>query len=104
MPHTSILIVKEYFKNLSQINFWQKAVTEMHCSLVIALRQADPSSKESYQLCIGLRNWKSGQRVRERERECENGWEGVTLMTETVLVMTEYIVSRTSLSGGSCGI
>jgi hypothetical protein len=26
-----------------------------------ALRRADPPYKESYRLCIGLRNWKSGQ-------------------------------------------
>jgi hypothetical protein len=26
-----------------------------------ALRRADPLSKEPYRLCIGLRNWKSGQ-------------------------------------------
>jgi hypothetical protein len=26
-----------------------------------ALRRADPSSKESYRLCIGLRNWKRGR-------------------------------------------
>jgi hypothetical protein len=28
---------------------------------VAAFRRADPSSKESYRLCIGLRNWKNGQ-------------------------------------------
>jgi hypothetical protein len=28
---------------------------------VAALRRADPSSKESYRLCIGSRNWNSGQ-------------------------------------------
>jgi hypothetical protein len=48
----------------------------LFCVLVAALRQADPLSKEPYQLCIGLRNWKSAQgpkscRARERERERE---------------------------------
>jgi hypothetical protein len=34
----------------------------LYCSVyVAALRLADPQSKESYRLCIGLRNWKSGQ-------------------------------------------
>jgi hypothetical protein len=31
------------------------------CVYVEALRWADPPSRESYRLCIGLRNWKSGQ-------------------------------------------
>jgi hypothetical protein len=31
------------------------------CVQVSALRQADPPSKGTYWLCIGLRNWKSGQ-------------------------------------------
>jgi hypothetical protein len=52
----------------------------MFCVQVAALRRADPPSKESYRLCIGLRNLKSGQgpkgytaieRERERERERE---------------------------------
>jgi hypothetical protein len=30
------------------------------CALLYALRRADPPSKESYRLWIGLRNWKSG--------------------------------------------
>jgi hypothetical protein len=29
------------------------------CAYVAALRRADPPSKESYRLYIGLRNWKS---------------------------------------------
>jgi hypothetical protein len=33
----------------------------LSCVQVAALRRADPPSKESYRLCIGLRNWKSGQ-------------------------------------------
>jgi hypothetical protein len=33
----------------------------LFCVQVEALRRADPPSKESYRLCIGLRNWKSGQ-------------------------------------------
>jgi hypothetical protein len=33
----------------------------LSCVQVTALRRADPPSKESYRLCIGLRNWKSGQ-------------------------------------------
>jgi hypothetical protein len=34
----------------------------LHCHVsVAALRQAGPPFKESYQLCIGLRNWKSDQ-------------------------------------------
>jgi hypothetical protein len=31
------------------------------CVQVAALRRADPPSRESYRLHIGLRNWKSGQ-------------------------------------------
>jgi hypothetical protein len=31
------------------------------CTYVAALRRADRSSKESYRLCIGLKNWKSCQ-------------------------------------------
>jgi hypothetical protein len=33
----------------------------LFCVQVAALRRADTPSKESYQLCIGLRNWKSCQ-------------------------------------------
>jgi hypothetical protein len=33
----------------------------LFCVLVAALWRADLPSKESYRLCIGLRNWKSGQ-------------------------------------------
>jgi hypothetical protein len=33
----------------------------LFCVSVAALQRADPLYKESYQLCIGLRNWKSGQ-------------------------------------------
>jgi hypothetical protein len=37
------------------------SVLMLFCVLVEALRRADPTSKESYLLCIGSRNWKSGQ-------------------------------------------
>jgi hypothetical protein len=37
------------------------SVFVLFCVQVAALRQADPQSKESYRLCIGLRNWKIGQ-------------------------------------------
>jgi hypothetical protein len=33
----------------------------LFCVWVAALRQADPPYKESYRLCLGLINWKSGQ-------------------------------------------
>jgi hypothetical protein len=33
----------------------------LFCVSAVALRQDDPLSKGSYWLCIGLRNWKSGQ-------------------------------------------
>jgi hypothetical protein len=33
----------------------------LFCVYVAAIRRADPPSKESYRLCIWLRNWKSGQ-------------------------------------------
>jgi hypothetical protein len=33
----------------------------LSCVYVAALRRADPPSKESYRLCIALRNWKTGQ-------------------------------------------
>jgi hypothetical protein len=33
----------------------------LFCVQVAALQRADPPSKESYRLCIGLRNWKSCQ-------------------------------------------
>jgi hypothetical protein len=33
----------------------------LFCVLLEALRRADPPSKESYRLCIGSRNLKSGQ-------------------------------------------
>jgi hypothetical protein len=36
-------------------------VTYCNTSIAAALRRADPPTKESYQLCIGLRNWKSSQ-------------------------------------------
>jgi hypothetical protein len=44
---------------------------------VAALRQADPPSKESYRLCIELRNWKRSQGpqgyiVIDRDREYLN--------------------------------
>jgi hypothetical protein len=47
----------------------------LFCVYVAALRRLDPPSNESYRLCIGLRNWKSGQgptkdcRAIDRERE-----------------------------------
>jgi hypothetical protein len=46
----------------------------LSCVQVVTLRRADPPSKEYYRLCIGLRNWKSGQgpkgcRAIDRERE-----------------------------------
>jgi hypothetical protein len=37
------------------------SVFVLFCVQVAALRRADPPSKESYGLCIGLRNWKGGQ-------------------------------------------
>jgi hypothetical protein len=37
------------------------SVFVLSCMYVAALRRADPPSKESYRMCIGLRNWKSGQ-------------------------------------------
>jgi hypothetical protein len=52
----------------------------LFCVELAALRRDDPPSKESYRLCIGLRNWKSGRgpkshrkrkRKRKRERERE---------------------------------
>jgi hypothetical protein len=33
----------------------------LSCVYVTALRRADPASKESYRLCVGLRNWKRAQ-------------------------------------------
>jgi hypothetical protein len=33
----------------------------LFCVYVATLRRADPQAKESYRLCIGLRNCKSGQ-------------------------------------------
>jgi hypothetical protein len=33
----------------------------LSCVQVAALRRADPSSKKSYLVCIGSKNWKSGQ-------------------------------------------
>jgi hypothetical protein len=52
------------------------SVFVLFCVQVAALRRADPPSKGSYPLCIGLRNLKSGQdpkgcKARERERERE---------------------------------
>jgi hypothetical protein len=38
------------------------SVFVLFCVQVAALRRADPPSEESYRLCIGLRNWKSGHR------------------------------------------
>jgi hypothetical protein len=37
------------------------SVSVLFCMSVVALRRVDHSSKESYRLCIGLRNSKSGQ-------------------------------------------
>jgi hypothetical protein len=37
------------------------SVFVLFCVQVVALRRANPPSKEFYRLCIGLRNWKSGQ-------------------------------------------
>jgi hypothetical protein len=50
------------------------SVFVLFCVYVEALRWADPPSEESYRLCIGLRNWKSGQgpkgyRAIEREKK-----------------------------------
>jgi hypothetical protein len=61
-----------------------------------ALRQADPPSKESYRLCIILRNWKGGQsskgcRAIERERERERERESVTILQRTSLGKTQRI-------------
>jgi hypothetical protein len=35
------------------------------CVWVVTLRRTDPSAKDSYQLCTGLRNWKGGQGLAE---------------------------------------
>jgi hypothetical protein len=56
------------------------SVFVLSCLQVAALRRADPPSKESYRLFIGLRNWKIGQgpkgcrAIEEKIREiCSNG-------------------------------
>jgi hypothetical protein len=43
------------------------SVFVLSCVEVAALRRADPPSNESYWLCIGLRNWKSGHRQTDRK-------------------------------------
>jgi hypothetical protein len=40
---------------------WMSVLYAFILPLCCRLRRADPPSKESYRLCIGLRNWKSGQ-------------------------------------------
>jgi hypothetical protein len=40
---------------------WMSVFVYSVCVQVAILRRADPPSKESYRLCIGLRNRKSGQ-------------------------------------------
>jgi hypothetical protein len=50
------------------------SVLVFFCVYVMALRKTDPPSKESYQLCIGLRDRKRGKGpkcCRAREREIE---------------------------------
>jgi hypothetical protein len=42
------------------------------CVLAAALRRADPPSKESYRLCTGVGNWKSGQ----GPHRAVDGWVG----------------------------
>jgi hypothetical protein len=37
------------------------SVFVLFCVYVAALRRADPPSKESYRVCMGLRNWKRDQ-------------------------------------------
>jgi hypothetical protein len=37
------------------------SVFSLFCLYVSIFRRADPPPKESYRLCIGLRNWESGQ-------------------------------------------
>jgi hypothetical protein len=44
------------------------AVFVLLCVQVVALRRANPRCKESYRLCVGLRNWKSDQGPTKRCR------------------------------------
>jgi hypothetical protein len=48
-----------------QLEAWMSvcvySVFVLFCVQIAALRRADLPSKEFYRLCIGLRNWKSGQ-------------------------------------------
>jgi hypothetical protein len=43
----------------------------LFCVYVAALRRADPPSKESYRLCIGLINWKAAKVQRAVEPKSE---------------------------------
>jgi hypothetical protein len=45
------------------------SVFMLFCMQVAALRRADPPSKESYRLCIGLRNWKSGRSPKRKRKK-----------------------------------
>jgi hypothetical protein len=47
----------EQFNNRFRVNSEKMLLRQV----ITALRRVDPPSKESYRLCIGSRNWKSGQ-------------------------------------------
>jgi hypothetical protein len=56
------------------------SVSMLSCVQAEALRWADPPSKESYRLYIGLRNWKSSRDPRKDcraiDRQCRWKWGG----------------------------
>jgi hypothetical protein len=46
----------------------------LFCVYVAALQRADPPSKESYRLCIGLTDWKIGQRSKKGFQNHRQYW------------------------------
>jgi hypothetical protein len=72
------------------------------CVVLCVGSRADPRSKESYRLCIGLRNWKAAkvqraveperERERERERSVRTKCLAVPIGTKINFMLAIYII------------
>jgi hypothetical protein len=78
------------------------SVFMLSCGQVADLRRADPPSKESYRMCIGSRNWKSGQGPTKGCRATDermNEWMNVTILQPLNFAVTVKVRISTMVAG-----